>query len=165
MVLPHVLQINVSQGGVPKLPVTEALVTPLGLEGDLHSKPEIHGGPIKAVLLISSEAIDELQSAGFPVYYGALGENLTTRGLDRRLLRVGQRWQIGDAVLQLTRIRVPCKTIHVYGPSIATAIYDQDVKAGDAASPRWAVSGFYASVERPGKIRTGDPIVLLGSQA
>ena len=90
-----ILQINISKGGVPKRPVPEAVVTPLGIDGDLHAHPEIHGGPIKALLLITSEGIEELKNLGFPLFHGALGENLTTCGLDRRTLRIGQRWRIG----------------------------------------------------------------------
>lgn len=146
---------------MPKRPIPDGLVTPLGFEGDLHAHPALHGGPLKAVLLMTSEGIDELKESGFPVYYGALGENITTRGLDRRVLRVGQRWRIGQVVVNLTKVRVPCATIDVYGPAIKEAIYDQKVKTGDPSSPRWGLSGFYASIVLPGSIRTGDPITLL----
>jgi MOSC domain-containing protein YiiM len=156
-----ILQINISKGGVPKLPVTEAVITPLGIDGDLHAHPEIHGGLIKALLLITSEGIEELKGQGFPLFYGALGENLTTSGLDRRSLRIGQRWRIGEAVIELTRIRTPCRTIEVYGAGIGQAVYDQDVKAGDPSSPRWGLSGFYASVVHAGSIWTGDPVTEL----
>jgi len=60
-------QINISKGGIPKLPVAEALVTPLGIQGDSHAHPQIHGGPRQALLLISWEGIDELIEAGFPL--------------------------------------------------------------------------------------------------
>ncbi|HEX5432497.1 MAG TPA: MOSC domain-containing protein [Bryobacteraceae bacterium] len=137
------------------------MVTPLGIQGDLHAHPAIHGGPRKAILWMTSEGIEELKEAGFPLYYGALGENVTTTGVDRRFLRVGQRWRIGQAVIELTRLRVPCATIDVYGPEIKQAIYDEQVKAGDPSSPRWGLSGFYASILRTGTIRAGDPVVLL----
>jgi MOSC domain-containing protein YiiM len=156
-----IVQINISRGGVPKLLVTEALLTPLGIDGDLHAHPEIHGGPNKALLLITSEGIEELKDLGFPLFYGALGENLTTLGLDRRSLRIGQRYHIGQTVIELTRIRTPCQTIAVYGDAIGQAVYDQDVKAGDPSSPRWGLSGFYASVVQPGSIFTGDPVTEL----
>jgi MOSC domain-containing protein YiiM len=158
-----ILQINISKGGVPKRPVTDALVTALGIEGDLHAHPAIHGGPVKALLLITSEGLEELKHLGFPLFHGALGENITTGGLDRRFLRIGQRWRIGQTVVvELTRIRTPCNTIAVYGAGIGDAIYDPDVNAGDPSSPRWGLSGFYASVVRPGPIWPGDPITLLG---
>ena len=156
-----ILQINVSRGGVLKRAIAEAEVTPFGLAGDLHQHPEIHGGPLKALLLITAEGIDELAALGFPLFYGALGENITTAGLDRRMLRTGQRYRAGQAVIELTRIRIPCATLEVYGPGIQKAIYDHLVKAGDPASPRWGLSGFYASVVQPGMVRTGDPILLL----
>ncbi len=150
-----------SRGGVPKYAVPEADVTPLGLAGDAHAHPEIHGGPHKALLLITSEGIEELKAQGFPLYYGALGENLTTRGLDRRSLRAGQRYRVGNVIIELTKVRAPCTAIDMYGPEIVRAIYDAQVNAGDPASPRWGLSGFYASVARTGTIRTGDPIALL----
>lgn len=157
-----VLHIHMSKGGVPKLPIAEATVTTLGIEGDLHTHPEIHGGPRQALLLITAEGIEELTRAGFTLYPGALGENITTQGLDRRAWRLGQRWSIGpELIVEFTKIRVPCKTIHVYSPEIQTAIYDAAVKAGDPSSPRWGLSGFYARVIRPGAIRGGDAITLL----
>jgi MOSC domain-containing protein YiiM len=160
-----ILQINVSQGGVPKRPVQDALVTPLGIEGDLHAHPEIHGGPRKALLLITSEGIEELKALGFPLFYGALGENLTTRGVDRRAWRIGQRWRIGGVIVELTRVRVPCATLNVYGRGIQEAMYDQEVKAGDVSSARWGLSGFYASVVQPGPIQAGAALELLGADA
>ena len=160
-----IIQLNVSRGGVPKYPVPEANLTPLGLANDDHGHPEIHGGPAKAVLLITSEGIEELKAQGFPLFYGALGENLTTRGLDRRFLRAGQRYRVGDAIIQLTTLREPCSSIEIYGSGIGRAVYDKQVWAGDPASPRWGLGGFYASVHRPATVRTGDPIVLLDEVA
>ena len=156
-----IVQINISKGGVPKLPILEARVTRLGIVGDDHAHPEIHGGPKKALLWICEESIEELKALGLPLFAGALGENLTTRGVDRRSLRLGQRWRIGEIVIELTRVRTPCQTIQVYGAGVANAVYDQDVKAGDWSSPRWGLSGFYASVVQPGSIRVGDEVAPL----
>jgi MOSC domain-containing protein YiiM len=157
-----ILQISTSRGGLPKRPIAAGELTPLGIAGDLHAHPEIHGGPRQAVLLITAEGIDELTALGFPLFYGALGENVTTLGLDRKSLRAGQRYRLGQAVIELTRVRVPCSQLDVYGAgAIQKAIYDAEVMAGDPCSPRWGLSGFYASVAQPATIRTGDPIVLL----
>jgi MOSC domain-containing protein YiiM len=155
-----VIQINISRGGVPKRPVAESVATPLGLQGDVCGHPEIHGGARQAVLLIAAEAIEELIARGYPLFFGALGENFTTHGLDRRSLRAGQRFRIGGAVIELTKPRAPCSTLDIYGTTIQREIYDQAVKAGDFTSPRWGMSGFYAAVIQPGPVRVGDPISL-----
>jgi MOSC domain-containing protein YiiM len=156
-----VLQINISSGGVPKRAAAEALVTALGVEGDGHAHPEIHGGADRAVLLITAEGIEELAALGFPLTYGSLGENLTTRGIGRREWRVGQRWRIGaDVVIEITKRRAPCQQLNVYGPGLQAAIYDALTHDGDPASPKWGLSGVYASVVAPGLVRSGDAIVL-----
>jgi MOSC domain-containing protein YiiM len=156
-----ILQINISSGGVPKRALPEASVTAQGVQGDGHAHPEIHGGPERAVLLITAEGIEELTALGFPLTYGSLGENLTTRGIGRREWRVGQRWRIGqDVVIEITKRRAPCQTLNMYGPGIQAAIYDALTRDGDPASPKWGLSGMYASVVSPGVVRTGDSIVL-----
>jgi MOSC domain-containing protein YiiM len=161
-----VFQLNLSKGGIPKLPVLQAFARRLGLEGDAVNHPDIHGGPGKAVLLVSQEDLDSLAAKGFSVYPGALGENLTVEGLDFRLLRPGMRFRSGAAVLELTRLRRPCSALDLFntpaapGP-IQDAVWDEACQAGDPASPRWALAGFYAAVASEGLIRAGDKIELL----
>lgn len=156
-----VVQIHTSRGGLPKFPVAEAVVHRLGIEGDAVAHPRFHGGPLQALLLITGEGIEELKAMGYPVFPGAMGENITTRGLDRRQMRIGQRYRIGQIIVQLTKVRVPCAALDVYGPSIKTAVYDARVKAGDPDTAVWGLSGFYASVSDGGSIREQDIISLL----
>jgi MOSC domain-containing protein YiiM len=156
-----VVQVNTSRGGVPKLPIEEGVITPLGIEGDVQAHPNFHGGTQQALLVISAEGVDDLATLGFPITYGSLGENITTRGLDRRFWRSGQRWRVGSAVIEFTKLRQPCNQLSVYGAGIQKAVYDARVQAGDPLSPRWALGGFYASVVQPGVIRPGDPVALL----
>jgi len=157
-----ILQINISPGGIPKRPVPEAFVTAEGIRGDSWAHPNIHGGPNQALLLITSEGIDELIAQGYALYPGALGENLTTHGLDRRQLRIGQRYRTGEVLLELTKIRTPCATLDVYDSSIKLAIYDAQVKTGDPSSARWGLSGFYARVLKAGVVRPHDILILVG---
>ena len=156
-----ILQINISPGGIPKRPIPEATVTMEGILGDRWARPDIHGGPKQALLLITSQGVDELIAQGHPVFHGALGENLTIHGLDRRQMRVGQRYRVGEVLLELTKLRSPCTTLDVYGPAIKQAIYDPQVKAGDPSTPRWGLSGFYARVLKAGTIRPRDIIALV----
>ena len=154
-----ILQVNVSRGGIPKRAIPSGELTAAGVAGDAWRYP-FHGGTRKAILLVTIEGIDQLCLQGFPLFPGALGENLTTRGLDRRALRPGQRLLVGDAAIELTTIRTPCATLDVYGTGIQAATYDARVQKGDPESPFWGLSGFYASVVRPGSVRPGDAIVL-----
>jgi len=159
-VIGAVAQISVSGGGIPKLAIPSAELTDVGIAGDGWRYP-FHGGRRRAVLLITAEGIDELVVQGYPLFAGALGENLTTCGIDRRDLRIGQRLRVGGAEIMVTEMRTPCSTLDVYGSGLQAAMFDARVQAGDPESSRWGLSGFYASTVQAGTIRTGDPITLL----
>lgn len=161
----RIVQVNISPGGVPKRPIGVGAIGPLGVEGDLHAHPQFHGGPLKAILIIAAEVVDGLIAKGYPVFYGALGENLTTHGLDVHALRPGDRLRAGGAMLEITTPRIPCYQLDVYGPAIKNEIFDRRVKAGDTSSPRWGMSGLYASVLEPGPAGPDDPIEVLASLA
>ena len=120
---------------------------------------------MKAVLIIASEVVEELKARGYPLSFGALGENLTTRGLGRSDLRIGDIIRAGGALLEITKPRGPCSQLDVYGESLKYEIWDQQVKAGDHTSPRWGMSGFYAKVLEPGPVRPGDIIAVVAKLA
>ena len=160
-----ILQVSTSPGGLPKYSIGEGFITPLGIEGDRHAHPEIHGGPLQAILIVASEVVDELRIRGYPLFYGALGENLTTRGLTIRDIRMGDQIRAGGALLEITKPRGPCSALDVYGESLKTDVYDLKVKERDPSSPRWGMSGFYASVIEPGPVREGDAIQVLAKLA
>ncbi len=158
----NVVQISRSRGGLPKRGLREARIGPLGVEGDRHAHPNIHGGPHQALLLVCAEVVEELSEQGYPLFFGALGENITTRGLDSRTLRTGQSYRLGSGVvIELTKPRGPCKALDVYDERLKSVVYDAEVKAGNPQSPRWGMSGFYASVVTGGLLVPGAPIVFL----
>ena len=160
-----IVQVNISRGGLPKRAIEAGEVGTLGIAGDRHAHPRIHGGPLKAVLLIAAEVLEELTAAGYPLFPGAMGENLTTRGIEVRDLRIGDRLRAGTAVVEITQPRGPCAALDIYGESLKVNVYDQQVKRRDHSSPRWGMSGFYASVVIPGTVRAGDAILLLPKPA
>lgn len=160
-----IVQINTSPGGLPKRAIAGGLITPLGIEGDLHAHPSIHGGPRRAILIIAAEVVEELTSRGYPLFYGALGENLTTRGIRIRDLRIGDQLRAGGALLEITQPRGPCTALHIYGESLKNEIYDARVKALDPDSPHWGMSGFYTQVLTPGPVQTNDIIEVVASLA
>src|SRR5687768_18536145 len=92
----RVLSVNVSPGGVPKLPVSEARVTQGGVEGDRQRETTVHGGPTRAVSLLAIETIERVQADGHPIEPGSTGENLTTAGIEVGRLPAGTRLLIGD---------------------------------------------------------------------
>jgi MOSC domain-containing protein YiiM len=153
-----VVQVNVSSGGLPKLPILFADLDEHGVSGDCHTNRKYHGGPKRAVLLIASEVIDNLRAEGWPLVYGSLGENLTTRGLDHRLWRPGQRFEAGSALLELTIPRQPCLNLNRYGLGIQKRIWQRRIKDLDYSSPLWGLSGFFASVVRAGNVKAADII-------
>ena len=163
-ILTHVSRSN---GGLPKLVVRgPVLLTPEGIEGDRHRNLKYHGGPDKAILMVASEVLDNLRQLGYPLYPGALGENLTVSGLDPARWRAGQRYRIGDdPVIELTTLRTPCLNLDVYDAAIKKELYDAACKAGNPASAKWAKGGFYARVIRAGLLVPGAPVSLQSEMA
>lgn len=142
----QILQINISAGGVPKTPIPRAEVGPLGIVGDGH-RYRLHGGAQKALLLLASEVIDALCAEGWLLFYGALGENFTTRGLNHRTWQPGQRFRAGNLLIELTTPREPCKTLNPYGRGIQKRLLKNNGE-----------SGFYAAVLSAGTL-TPDAII------
>lgn len=106
---PHVHQISVSDGGVPKKPVLEAKVSAQGVEGDRQRNVKFHGGADRAVCLFSLDLIERLQDEGHPIDAGLSGENLTLAGLDWEQMLPGVRVSIGpDVRLKIMSYTVPC---------------------------------------------------------
>ncbi len=145
-----IVQINVSRGGVPKLPVLQAEATELGLSGDGHNEPlSVHGGPERAVCLFALERIEALAAEGHPIFAGATGENVTTRGIDWDEVVPGVRLRLGDkVVLEVTRYTTPCRTNARWFTGADFNRMHQNLRPG------W--SRVYARVLQPGVIRTGD---------
>jgi MOSC domain-containing protein YiiM len=152
--LGKIAQINVSGGGVPKLPVPEARVTTLGVQGDQQRDLRYHGGPERAVCLFPLERIHALQAEGHAIVPGAIGENITVAGIDWSAVVPGARLALGDEVLvEVTRYTSPCFKIKAAFKNGDFARVSQKQNPGD--------SRVYARVLRPGGIRAGDPIRLL----
>ena len=147
-----IFSINCSQGGVPKLPVSEALVSPSGIFGDSQKNLKHHGGPDRAVCLFSLERIRALQEEGHPIGTGTTGENLTISGLDWDLVSPGSILEIGGAILEITDFTKPCKTIR-------DSFIDQKfTRMSQQLHPGW--SRVYARVLKEGMVRTGDRVAL-----
>jgi len=149
----RIFQLNRSGGGVPKLPVREAVIDLFGLEGDVQKHTKVHGGPERAVCLYSLEVIQSLQAEGHPIYPGSCGENVTVSGLDWKIVEAGTRILLGESViLEVTRHTEPCK-------QIAASFVDGAFRRIDQRRhPGW--SRVYTKVITGGTVRIGQTVRL-----
>jgi len=150
---PHVHQINVSDGGVPKSPVLEAKVTESGLDGDRQRNLKVHGGPDRAVCLYSLELIERLQDEGHLIDAGSSGENLTVTGIEWNELGPGSRLRIGpDVRLEVASYCAPCELN-------AQWFRDGEIsRISQKTNPGW--SRLYARVLQGGVVRPGDAVEI-----
>lgn len=152
-----VAAVNVSSGGVPKLPIERAEVGRRGLAGDVQAARVHHGRPWQAVCLWSSEVIDAFAAEGHPIAAGNAGENLTISGLEWASLRAGTIIELGadpasTVRLQLSAPAVPCsKNAGWFGDGDFSRM-SHDLHPGNS---RW-----YASVLRVGSVAAGDRVVV-----
>jgi len=147
-------RINVSPGGVPKLPVEEAEVTSLGIVGDGHNDQVHHGGSEAALCLFSLEVIETLRSEGHPIFPGAAGENLTISGIEWDAMTPGAKWRLGDSVdIEISGYTTPCI-------KNAGWFIDGDfMRMHQSRHPGF--SRVYARVLTPGRLQPGDSITRL----
>lgn len=104
----------------------------LGLENDAILDKANHGGVDQAVYLYTQPDYDWWsKELGYACEPGLFGENLTVSGFESAEVRVGDRYRIGDVLLEVTSARIPCNT------------FARRMKDG-----KW-VKRFYAG-ERPG---------------
>ncbi len=148
--------IQASSGGVPKLPVGEAVVGPSGIEGDGHNNRRNHGRPWQALCIYSADLLGELEAEGHPIGAGSAGENLTISGIDWTRMRGGLTITIGSGPtpvrLQTSGPAAPCH-------KIGDCFVDRDWNRIDHVErPGWA--RWYASVRAGGTIRPGDTVTI-----
>ena len=138
---------------IDKRPVDHpVLIHALGVGDDEIADLVHHGGPDQAVYAFAREDYAHWEAElGRPLSPGAFGENLTTVGLDVQNARIGERWRVGAALLEVTGVRIPCS-----------------VFAGFVGEPQWVkrftqhgVPGAYLRVIEPGHVQAGDQIEVV----
>lgn len=141
------LAINISPGGIPKFPLQVGEVTVDGIVGDAHDHDK-HGGPLQAICMIDEEVLEALRSEGFAVAPGAVGENLTLRGINVIELAIGDRLIFSGGIeIELTKPRKPCFVL--------------DSISSDLKKAAIGRIGMYAKVITPGLISPGETVEVV----
>ena len=129
----------------------------LNLEGDGQGDLAGHGGEHRAVFVYQIESYrywqEQLKRTDF--VHGQFGENFTVEGLPDDAVCIGDRYQIGTALFEVTQPRVTCFRvgIRMNEPRMAALL---------TSSGR---PGFYFRVLREGEVGAGDEIVKVGEAA
>ncbi len=129
----------------------------LNLEGDGQGDLAGHGGEHRAVFVYQIESYrywqEQLKRTDF--VHGQFGENFTVEGLPDDAVCIGDRYQIGTALFEVTQPRVTCFRvgIRMNEPRMAALL---------TSSGR---PGFYFRVLREGEVGEGDEIVKVGEAA
>lgn len=141
------VQLSVSKGGMPKLPVRASSVTKHGVEGDRQRNLKYHGGSDRAVCLFSAELYDWLRDEGIDLKHGSVGENFTTAGFDLNSLEKGDRLRVGDCLIEVTDVRIPCSQLKKWDQRLHKLIIGR--------------SGWVAKVIEEAIVQTGDVVEVL----
>ncbi len=131
------------------------VVGELGLAGDEQADRRAHGGLDKAVHLYAWSHYaawrQELPASALLDDAGAFGENLSVVGLDESTVCIGDRWRVGQVVLEVSQGRQPCWKLNLrFGVHDMAARVQQSLRAG-----------WYCRVTQAGALQSGDTMELL----
>ena len=146
-------QINISSGGVPKLPIGRAVVNTRGIVDDHQADQKHHGRPHQALCLYSAEVIEALRAEGHPIEAGSTGENLTLSGLDWASLVPGTQLRIGEVLAEITAFTAPC------AKNSRWFLDGNHERMSQELHPGW--SRLYAAVLEGGVIEPGDLVTVV----
>jgi ferredoxin-NADP reductase/MOSC domain-containing protein YiiM len=141
--------------GIWKNPVRgRCRISRLNLDGDGQGDLAGHGGEQRAVFVYQIESYrywqEQLKRTDF--VHGQFGENFTVEGLPDDAVCIGDRYQIGGALFEVTQPRVTC--------------YRVGIRMNEPRMPALLTSsgrpGFYLRVLQEGEVGAGDEIVKIG---
>jgi MOSC domain-containing protein YiiM len=150
----------------PNVPMIR-LIAGLGVEGDTHMgekvkhRHHVRKNPdapnLRQIHLVQEELLDELRASGFGVRPGAIGENVTTRGIDLLALPKGAQLRLGaEALIEITGLRNPCRQIEAFAPGLLSAVLGRDPEGHLIRK-----AGVMAVVRAGGVVKAGDAIATM----
>ncbi|MBU2998063.1 MOSC domain-containing protein [Cellulophaga baltica] len=104
------------QTGIYKYPTNKPLfLNTEDVDNDTVIDRRYHGGVNKACYLYAAEQYDYWKNLypNLDWNWGMFGENLTIKGLDESTLRIGDVYELGSALVQITQPREPCYKLGV----------------------------------------------------
>jgi MOSC domain-containing protein YiiM len=139
--------------GIDKQPTTSTVKFENdGVVGDVVVDRKHHGGYDKAVYAYAKEDAAWWESEiGREIGNGAFGENLTTEGIDVNAALIGERWQIGSVILEVSEPRIPCR--------VFAGFWDRPTLIKDFTDARRP--GAYLRIIQEGEITAGDEITVI----
>ena len=135
------------EGGVPKPSVDSIDVRLNGVYGERIRDTKHHGGPKRAVCILSNQTLESLQLDGHPITGGSTGENLLL-DVSEDHLGPGIRLKFRQVELEITTPAPPCKTIQ---DSFTEGDFKQLSHKLNPLRTRW-----YAQVTQEGIINSGE---------
>lgn len=142
------------RSGIWKTQAEELIVHSGQIEEDQVANPQYHGGPDRVVCLYPFEHYAHWEKEfGLPLSNAAFGENLTVAGMQEDQVCIGDIYQIGEAVLQISQGRYPCATINKRNGN--NYLLKKVVETG--------YTGYFFRVLQPGKITAASAITQLSA--
>lgn len=142
---------------IKKEPVKKLTVEKTGTKEDQQANLRLHGGPEKVLHQYSPLNYLTLKKH-FPegtFVPGTIGENISVEGMGDATVFIGDIWQFGDVVLQVSAPRAPCNKIsHRFG------IPNLDRFVGERG-----ITGWYYRVIETGVMHLGDRVELINREA
>jgi MOSC domain-containing protein YiiM len=127
-----------------------------GFVGDMVKNTKYHGGNDKAVCCYNSDHFEKWRNElGFDLEQGAFGENLTLWGENAHESRVyiGDRYQLGEAIVEVSEPRGPCYMIGIR----------YNYKKFPILLQKSGLTGFYLRTIKAGFVKKTDKLVHISS--
>jgi MOSC domain-containing protein YiiM len=154
--------------GLPKPIVDEVrLIEDWGVEGDYHAgkfvrhrylaKKDPTQPNLRQVCIVDAAAFAALREHAIQIGPGMMGENITVEGVAVMLLPIGTRLSIGEALVEVTEVRIPCKQLNGIAAGLLKAVSQRQ------QGEKVYLAGMMARVLAGGRVHAGDMVSILAT--
>lgn len=142
--------------GLPKFETSEAEITVSGVAEDYNDyrTKSKQSTPDRVVLIMTTDIMKQLETEGWPVLPGDIGENLTIDGISYESFKIGNKYRVGGVELQITEKCNPCTRL-------GNLSYVGETRVNEFIKLMKNRRGWYAKVLKEGKVKKNDKIVQI----